>query len=895
MESTGAEHQHSFLRRRLAAMRARHSSRGAMASPSGSGPTSARASRSSGLVHRQGGPAAAGRTTAPLNRVVRIAGALAMLIASVGGALVLGVTPAAASTSAATTGSISGTVTDSAGTALAGICISANGPAGSGSTVTGSSGTYSINALSTGSYTVEFYTGCGNSGNYATQYYNDQPSIYNANPVSVTVPSTTTDINAVMQPGVTITGTVTAAVGGAGLGGICVVASQSGAFGGSSGSTISSANGTYTISGLWAGSYIVEFGFQDCSNPNNFNYVTQWYNNETSYASANLVSVAAGGTASSINAAMQPGGTITGTVTAAVGGADLGGICVDVSQSGGGPGSGFATTATNGTYSVTGLPAGSYTVEFNTGCGNSGNYVSQWYNDETSFGSANPVSVTVGATTPSINAAMQPGGTITGTVTAAVGGADLGGICVDASQSGGGPGSGFATTATNGTYSVTGLPAGSYTVEFHTGCGNSGNYVSQWYNDETSFGSANPVSVTVGSTTPNIDDALAASSTSPPTVSGVSPTSGTTAGGTDVTITGTGFTGATAVDFGANAATGVTVVSPTSITAISPAGTAGVVDVTVTTPAGTSATSSADQFTYVTPSSGGGGVPPTPVAPTPPAGYTSSASGTSSSPTGTATATNDNTTASATGIGGLTVAQYSSDPVGLPSFSSAGEYFDVVLSSGNSFTNATIDDCNLGGGISLQWWNPAAASGAGAWEPVAPTPTYTAGPPACLLTTLSSSSSPSLAQLTGTVFGVSSTSPATLTQGSPTSATVPNGAGYNGQLTVTNATGTVSYSETSSADSTDVVVSSTGAISAAASLAPGTYTVNGADSTINGSTGTWVFTLTVSPPRTQPSPATSGYRLVASDGGVFSFGDAAFYGSMGGTPLNKPIVGMAAN
>ena len=792
MESTGAEHQHSFLRRRLAAMRARHSSRGAMASPSGSGPTSARASRSSGLVHRQGGPAAAGRTTAPLNRVVRIAGALAMLIASVGGALVLGVTPAAASTSAATTGSISGTVTDSAGTALAGICISANGPAGSGSTVTGSSGTYSINALSTGSYTVEFYTGCGNSGNYATQYYNDQPSIYNANPVSVTVPSTTTDINAVMQPGVTITGTVTAAVGGAGLGGICVVASQSGAFGGSSGSTISSANGTYTISGLWAGSYIVEFGFQDCSNPNNFNYVTQWYNNETSYASANLVSVAAGGTASSINAAMQPGGTITGTVTAAVGGADLGGICVD------------------------------------------------------------------------------------------------------ASQSGGGPGSGFATTATNGTYSVTGLPAGSYTVEFHTGCGNSGNYVSQWYNDETSFGSANPVSVTVGSTTPNIDDALAASSTSPPTVSGVSPTSGTTAGGTDVTITGTGFTGATAVDFGANAATGVTVVSPTSITAISPAGTAGVVDVTVTTPAGTSATSSADQFTYVTPSSGGGGVPPTPVAPTPPAGYTSSASGTSSSPTGTATATNDNTTASATGIGGLTVAQYSSDPVGLPSFSSAGEYFDVVLSSGNSFTNATIDDCNLGGGISLQWWNPAAASGAGAWEPVAPTPTYTAGPPACLLTTLSSSSSPSLAQLTGTVFGVSSTSPATLTQGSPTSATVPNGAGYNGQLTVTNATGTVSYSETSSADSTDVVVSSTGAISAAASLAPGTYTVNGADSTINGSTGTWVFTLTVSPPRTQPSPATSGYRLVASDGGVFSFGDAAFYGSMGGTPLNKPIVGMAA-
>ena len=36
-----------------------------------------------------------------------------------------------------------------------------------------------------------------------------------------------------------------------------------------------------------------------------------------------------------------------------------------------------------------------------------------------------------------------------------------------------------------------------------------------------------------------------------------------------------------------------------------------------------------------------------------------------------------------------------------------------------------------------------------------------------------------------------------------------------------------------------------------------------------------------------------GYRFVASDGGVFNFGDAGFYGSAGGTPLNSPVVGMA--
>jgi hypothetical protein len=43
------------------------------------------------------------------------------------------------------------------------------------------------------------------------------------------------------------------------------------------------------------------------------------------------------------------------------------------------------------------------------------------------------------------------------------------------------------------------------------------------------------------------------------------------------------------------------------------------------------------------------------------------------------------------------------------------------------------------------------------------------------------------------------------------------------------------------------------------------------------------------------TPSGDGYWEVASDGGIFSFGDADFYGSMGGKPLNKPVVGMAAD
>jgi len=111
-----------------------------------------------------------------------------------------------------------------------------------------------------------------------------------------------------------------------------------------------------------------------------------------------------------------------------------------------------------------------------------------------------------------------------------------------------------------------------------------------------------------------------------------------------------------------------------------------------------------------------------------------------------------------------------------------------------------------------------------------------AGPPARLSSTLSASSSPSMAQLTGTVFGVS-TVPATLVQGSPTSGTVTDGAGYLGQLTATNAIGTVNHSEQSSVDSADIVVSATGAIDASSSLSPDVCKLGGTDSTASGQYG----------------------------------------------------------
>ncbi|MEZ0371764.1 MAG: IPT/TIG domain-containing protein [Candidatus Sericytochromatia bacterium] len=84
-----------------------------------------------------------------------------------------------------------------------------------------------------------------------------------------------------------------------------------------------------------------------------------------------------------------------------------------------------------------------------------------------------------------------------------------------------------------------------------------------------------------------------------PQVSSLSPASGPTTGGTSVTITGSNFTGATAVSFGATPATSFTINSNTQITAVAPAAAAGSVDVRVTGPGGTSLVVLADQYTFV--------------------------------------------------------------------------------------------------------------------------------------------------------------------------------------------------------------------------------------------------------------------------------------------------------
>jgi IPT/TIG domain len=98
---------------------------------------------------------------------------------------------------------------------------------------------------------------------------------------------------------------------------------------------------------------------------------------------------------------------------------------------------------------------------------------------------------------------------------------------------------------------------------------------------------------------PNVELGFNADVVAQPRVSSLAPSSGPELGSTPVTITGHDFSGATAVSFGGVPAASFAVNSDTSITAVSPAASAGAVDVTVTTAGGQSPATSADQFTFL--------------------------------------------------------------------------------------------------------------------------------------------------------------------------------------------------------------------------------------------------------------------------------------------------------
>jgi len=378
---------------------------------------------------------------------------------------------------------ISGTIKNTAGDLVPGICvevISSNPEGGFGFSF-GNKGSYSIDRLSAGTYQAGYISGCGNTGSYAPQWYNNQPSDSTATPITLTTGPTIHDVftaDVVMQPGATITGKVTNTHGDA-VSNVCVdVVPQADAeiSGFVVGAVTFTRHGSYTLSNLAPGQYLINFGCE--FGP--AKYASQWFRNAPDAGTADLLSAPAGQT--SVNAVLQPAGSISGVVTGQ-GGHPLENVCVAAVNTTGTPpalsGSGAsglvglfgsgpgATTNKHGHYLITGLAAGRYQVSFSQ-CFGSTRYAEQWFRGKASPQAANTVTVRTGKITSAINGRLTLSGSISGRVLDASG-KGLRNICIVASA--GSTPVAEATTSRAGTYTISGLGSGQYTEEFSP-CGN---------------------------------------------------------------------------------------------------------------------------------------------------------------------------------------------------------------------------------------------------------------------------------------------------------------------------------------------------------------------------------------------------------------------------------------
>jgi hypothetical protein len=195
-------------------------------------------------------------------------------------------------------------------------------------------------------------------------------------------------------------------------------------------------------------------------------------------------------------------------VTDSVSNAGLANICVYLYSSPTAANASYATcTVSGGNYEFYDIPSGTYYAGF---ADPTGKYTTQWYNNETSQGTATAVTVPTGQQTlANVNAAMSQVqlGEVTGTVTDSVSNAGLANICVYLYSSPTAANASYATcTVSGGNYGIYDVASGTYYVAF---ADPTGKYTTQWYNDEPSQGTATAVTVPSGQATiPNINAAM---------------------------------------------------------------------------------------------------------------------------------------------------------------------------------------------------------------------------------------------------------------------------------------------------------------------------------------------------------------------------------------------------
>ncbi len=261
---------------------------------------------------------------------------------------------------------------------------------------------------------------------------------------------------------------------------------------------VSMSGNHYMISELPPGEYRVAFG-----NGLPAYYYKQYYHDKDSESEAQAIQVLAGGDVTGIDADLTANpdpweGAIGGTVTD-VGGTGPEGIEVCAYTKGSEGLFGVcATTGAGGEYLISGLGNGEYEVEF-FAPPSGGDYLSRYYGGKGGPGEAKPVTVVWGSITPGVNAQLQLGGRISGSVHDSQTGAALEDIlvCALATEA---EYPGCTVTGSGGEYTTPALPGGEYVVGFadpHV-------YLTQYYDGVSSISQADPAKVSAGETTSGI-------------------------------------------------------------------------------------------------------------------------------------------------------------------------------------------------------------------------------------------------------------------------------------------------------------------------------------------------------------------------------------------------------
>jgi len=453
-------------------------------------------------------------------------GALAPLLAVAALATAIPGTAAAAGAS-----TVNGTVTVPAGvdaTHVHALLLDSSGSEAAESPVTDSTGstttgTYTFADVANGTYEVYFIDSHGTDDLVPT-YYGGATTFASATGVLITGDDTLTA--STLASGGAISGTVTDPNSGDAGTSIeaCLIGTPDpgqAAYGGTtvdgrlcSAGTVSA--GTYSVGGLVPGdAYVLRYRFDNTT----AGFTDDLYVDGSSLT-ADLGSATdftpQSGSEVTAPIAVPALGSITGTATTPAGVPDTA-FTVEATD-GAGTALDPAVTFSSGAYTIAGLLPGSYRLDF---LPDSSLIAQQYYSAAVTLATATPVAVTGGAATPNIDVTLTAAATISGTVAAAQGGADLGGLEVDVLDANGDV---IASTFTNanGTYSIGGLPAGTWYLRFDGGSAFGGtDYAQEFYGGSSTLAGSASVVLTAGESLVGVNQALMVQSTivpGPPTL-----------------------------------------------------------------------------------------------------------------------------------------------------------------------------------------------------------------------------------------------------------------------------------------------------------------------------------------------------------------------------------------